>query len=104
MSRRLIRDFLVKINIINMFFPYTISKEKLEEKMKKAFGFLIGLFVGWLVGATAALLLAPESGENLRTKIRDRSATFSDEVRKAVNDRRHQLEEQIRGFSSTNVE
>lgn len=70
--------------------------------MKKAFGFLIGLFVGWLVGSTAALLLAPESGESLRSKIRERSVTFSDEVRKAINERRQQLEEQVRGFSSTN--
>lgn len=72
--------------------------------MKKAFGFLIGIFVGSLVGATAALLLAPESGESLRGKIQERSAVFSDEVRKAVSDRRQQLEDQIKNFSAVNAE
>lgn len=72
--------------------------------MKKAFGFLIGLFVGGLVGATAALLLAPESGNSLRAKIQERSGSFSEEVRKAVANRRQQLEEQIRGFSSVDFD
>lgn len=71
--------------------------------MKKTFGFLIGLLVGGLVGATIALLFAPESGDSLREKIRERSGTLKDEVRKAVANRRAQLEEQIRGFSSHDI-
>jgi gas vesicle protein len=59
------------------------------------FGFLIGIFVGWLVGATLALLLAPESGENLRGELRSRSTSFMGEVKSAADARRSQLEEQL---------
>ena len=34
--------------------------------MRRMFGFLIGIFAGALVGGVMALLLAPESGEQLR--------------------------------------
>ena len=34
--------------------------------MRRMFGFLIGIMVGALVGSTVALLLAPETGEELR--------------------------------------
>ena len=44
--------------------------------MRRMFGFLIGIFVGWLVGSTLALLLAPESGEKLRGELRARSTNF----------------------------
>jgi gas vesicle protein len=44
--------------------------------MKRMFGFLIGILVGSLVGSTIALLLAPESGEELRTQIRSRGELF----------------------------
>ena len=36
-------------------------------------GFLIGLAIGALAGAAAALLLAPESGEELRQEISEKS-------------------------------
>ena len=39
--------------------------------MRRMFGFLIGIFVGALVGSTVALLLAPESGEEIRAELRD---------------------------------
>src|SRR5690349_17071716 len=38
--------------------------------MRRMFGFLIGIFVGGVVGSTIALLMAPESGERLRGEIR----------------------------------
>ncbi|HCB01263.1 MAG TPA: YtxH domain-containing protein, partial [Anaerolineae bacterium] len=38
--------------------------------MRRMFGFLIGTFVGALVGSVIALLLAPESGESLRNQLR----------------------------------
>ena len=37
-----------------------------ENPMRRMFGFLIGIVVGALVGSTVALLLAPESGEQIR--------------------------------------
>jgi gas vesicle protein len=59
------------------------------------FGFVIGLFVGWLVGGTVALLLAPESGEELRNEIRSRSANFLGEIKSAADTRRADLEKQL---------
>ncbi|MGD8463156.1 MAG: YtxH domain-containing protein [Anaerolineae bacterium] len=40
--------------------------------------FLAGFFVGALVGAAAALLLAPQSGEETRTIIRERGIELKD--------------------------
>ena len=37
--------------------------------MRRMFGFMIGIFVGGLVGATLALLMAPSSGERLRDEL-----------------------------------
>jgi gas vesicle protein len=44
-----------------------------------AFGsFLAGILIGGLVGAAAALLLAPQSGEETRTQIKDKSIEIRD--------------------------
>ena len=63
--------------------------------MRRMFGFLIGVFVGWTVGSTIALLLAPESGEKLRGELRSRSNGFVSEVKSAADIRRKQLEDQL---------
>jgi gas vesicle protein len=63
--------------------------------MRKMFGFLIGTFVGGLVGATIALLLAPESGETLRSEIRQRGAAFTAEVKNAAATRQIELQERL---------
>ncbi|HEY3311556.1 MAG TPA: YtxH domain-containing protein [Anaerolineales bacterium] len=63
--------------------------------MRRMFGFLIGVFVGWMVGSTIALLLAPESGETLRGELRARSSGFVGEIRSAAEMRRRQLEDQL---------
>ncbi len=63
--------------------------------MRRMFGFLIGLFVGWLVGSTLALLLAPKSGEQLRGELRSRSNNFVGEIKSAADSRRKQLEDQL---------
>jgi gas vesicle protein len=59
------------------------------------FGFLIGIFVGALVGSTIALLMAPESGENLRAQLRDRGQGFVNEVRHAADSRRIELRNRL---------
>jgi len=63
--------------------------------MRRVFGFLIGVFVGALVGSTIALLLAPESGETLRTRLRERGVQFLAEVRQAADVRRIELKERL---------
>lgn len=63
--------------------------------MRQIFGFLIGIFVGWLFGSTIAILLAPESGEELRGRLRGRASGFIEEVRSAANSRRAELEHHL---------
>ncbi len=63
--------------------------------MRRMFGFLIGIVVGALVGSTVALLLAPESGEELRNAIRERGAGFLSEVRSAADNRRIELQNRL---------
>jgi len=63
--------------------------------MQRFLSFLIGASVGALVGATAAILLAPSSGEELRIQIRDRAGYMRDEVKRAADERRAELEHQL---------
>ena len=63
--------------------------------MRQTFGFLIGIVVGGLVGSTIALLLAPDSGEQLRSELRARGENFFDEVRHAADERRIELRQRL---------
>jgi gas vesicle protein len=63
--------------------------------MRKALSFTIGALVGGLVGATMALLFAPESGTELRAQLRDRVDTFGGEVRQAVTTKRIELQDRL---------
>jgi gas vesicle protein len=63
--------------------------------MKRMFGFLIGILVGGLVGSTIALLLAPDSGERLRSQLRDRGQNFFNDVRHASDERKIELRQKL---------
>ena len=63
--------------------------------MRKMFGFLIGVFVGALVGSTIALLLTPESGDELRSELRERGQNFMGEIRQAADTRRIELKDRL---------
>ena len=63
--------------------------------MKRMFGFLIGIVVGGLVGSTIALLLAPESGDELRSEIRARGENFFSDVRHAADERKIELRQRL---------
>jgi len=54
--------------------------------------FLAGFVVGGLVGAVAALLLAPQSGEETRTLIRDKSIELRTQVEDTAADVRSKAE------------
>jgi gas vesicle protein len=54
--------------------------------------FFAGFLVGGLVGAGAALLLAPQSGEETRAQIRDRSLELRDKAEVALDDLRAKAE------------
>jgi gas vesicle protein len=59
------------------------------------FGFLIGVTVGGLVGSTIALLMAPESGDVLRSQLRERGQNFFYEVRQAADERKIELRQRL---------
>jgi gas vesicle protein len=51
--------------------------------------------MGALVGATVAILMAPASGQDLRSQMRDRIDRLRDELSDAARDRRAELEKQL---------
>ncbi len=68
--------------------------------MRRMFGFMIGIMIGALVGSTVALLLAPESGERLRTELRARGEGFLADVREAAEARRAELTGRLQSLRS----
>jgi gas vesicle protein len=66
--------------------------------MRRMFGFMIGIFIGALVGSTVALLLAPESGEGLRAELRSRGAGFFAELRDAAAMRREEMTDRLQSL------
>jgi gas vesicle protein len=63
--------------------------------MRRMFGFMIGILVGSLVGSTIALLMAPESGQQLRTQIRGRGQNFFSDVQQAADERKIELRHRL---------
>jgi len=63
--------------------------------MNKIFSFLAGIICGGVVGATAALLLAPTSGENLRAEAQARWEQALQEAQMAMEETRRELEAQF---------
>jgi gas vesicle protein len=72
--------------------------------MRRTFGFLIGIVVGGMVGSTIALLMAPESGEQLRAELRSRGENFFNEVRHAADERRIELRQRLEYMREPRVE
>jgi gas vesicle protein len=66
-----------------------------EIVMRRLFGFLIGIFIGALIGSTVTLLLAPDTGEKLRTQLRARGEDFLAEIREAAEKRRVELTDRL---------
>ena len=63
--------------------------------MRQAFNFILGVFMGGLVGATIAILLTPVSGENLRFQLQERSIQLKDEIKAVAEARRAELEREL---------
>lgn len=57
--------------------------------------FFAGLVIGGLVGAALALLLAPQSGEETRAQIRDKSLEYKDWAEEGMVQARQQMERQV---------
>lgn len=54
--------------------------------------FLAGFLIGGLAGAAAALLLAPQSGEETRTLIREKSIELKDKAAMTADETRERAE------------
>lgn len=63
--------------------------------MRRFTSFMTGIFWGALVGSISVLLLTPESGDELRRRINERTRTFRDEVQQAYAARVAQLEAEL---------
>lgn len=57
--------------------------------------FLAGFMIGGLVGAAVALLMAPQSGEETRTLIRDKSIELKDKATETAEEARHRAEKAL---------
>jgi gas vesicle protein len=60
--------------------------------------FFAGLVIGGLVGATLSLLLAPQSGEETRAQIRDKSLELKGRAEESVLEVRQMVETQLAGL------
>ena len=66
--------------------------------MRKVINFLAGLLAGAVVGAAAAILLAPYSGSELQEQVRARVQALIEEGRHAAAARRAEMEAQLEAF------
>jgi gas vesicle protein len=63
--------------------------------MRRAFGFLIGAFIGGSIGAGVALLFTPMTGKDLRFQISDRAQGVAASIRGAATSKRIELQERV---------
>lgn len=63
--------------------------------MRRMSAFIFGAALGGFLAATAALLLAPASGAQLRSRLQGCTMKLVEEIRSAAADKRQQLEEEL---------
>ncbi|MCH7479781.1 MAG: YtxH domain-containing protein [Chloroflexi bacterium] len=63
--------------------------------MKRIFSFLMGTMLGALAGAALAILLTPQSGDDLRGGMRERVMNLKNELTSAASSRKIELERQL---------
>jgi gas vesicle protein len=68
--------------------------------MQRVLSFLSGVLTGALVGAAVALLFAPESGEEVRLQIQERSIRLKDDIKTVADTRRAELERELAALRS----
>lgn len=69
--------------------------------MQRFGNFMVGIVTGALVGSIAALLLAPMSGEELRTQAAERADAVRQDVLEAYEARVAQLEAELERLRKT---
>jgi gas vesicle protein len=68
--------------------------------MKKTIGFLVGTFLGGIVGSGVVLLLAPGSGIETRTAINEKFLMLRSELAKSISEKRVVLESELKELKS----
>jgi len=63
------------------------------ENRKEGLSFVFGVLVGTLVGASVAIILAPQSGERTREVLRDRALEYKERAADLASDLREDAEE-----------
>ena len=63
--------------------------------MRKAMAFTFGAIMGGVIGALVALLMAPSSGEELRSSIQQQVDNIQIEIKEAAQKKREELEQQL---------
>ncbi len=63
--------------------------------MRRITSFLIGTLIGGMVGASLAILLAPESGQELRHELQQRMNALTSEIRTAAEARKIELQREL---------
>jgi gas vesicle protein len=63
--------------------------------MRRILSFFIGVLLGGLAGGVMALLFAPESGPELRNRMRERAENLAGEIRQAAATKRIELQERL---------
>jgi len=63
--------------------------------MRKALAFTFGAVLGGILGGLTALLLAPGSGEELRSSIHKQVDQIQVEIKEAAQKKREELEKQL---------
>lgn len=71
--------------------------------MDKLAKFMTGFLLGAAVGALAAILAAPASGDELRSQLRDYSEHVRTEVKDASVAKRIQLENQLEALRAPHI-
>jgi hypothetical protein len=69
-------------------------------EMRRLLNFAAGAICGAAIGAAVGLLLAPMAGDELRNTATERILAFRDEIQKAYETRRIQLEAELETLRS----
>lgn len=70
---------------------YDYDDQEFHEMTGSARHVLTGIVVGGLIGATAMMLLAPRSGEEMRSEIKDKAMDLRDRTTEGVKERVSQV-------------
>lgn len=68
--------------------------------MRKFGNLMLGAVLGGIVGSTLALLFAPSSGEKARNEIKAYFSNIKDEVSRAADEKRAELEMELQRLQS----